>query len=100
MADAALAELRRPPAREEEDFKLNLFTSKGFALAQRLTNSLGYRFRREGVMLDGKRFCETHYPDGTWMRTEHGPEGTVCEWTDELGACNRIVTAPVRHRAR
>ncbi|MFM0432364.1 hypothetical protein PQQ75_25360 [Paraburkholderia aspalathi] len=36
MADAALAELRRPPAREEEDFKLNLFTSKGFALAQRI----------------------------------------------------------------
>jgi hypothetical protein len=36
MAEAAIAELRRPPAREEEDFKLNLFTSKGFALAQRI----------------------------------------------------------------
>lgn len=36
MADAALAELRRPPAREEENFKVNLFTSKGFALAQRI----------------------------------------------------------------
>jgi hypothetical protein len=40
MADAALSDLRRSPVREEEDFELNLFTAKGFALAQRIAMAL------------------------------------------------------------
>ena len=56
----------------------------------------GRDFTRKGVMLNGKTYRETLHPDGTWFRCESGPEGTVCEWTDTHGACNRVVTGPRR----
>lgn len=54
---------------------------------------------RRGVTLDGKTYSETLYSDGTWIRCESSLAGTVCEWTDTSGACNRIVTGPPRKRA-
>lgn len=50
-------------------------------------------YRRDGLRPDGRTYSETLYPDGTWFRSESGPAGTVCEWTDPSGACNRLITA-------
>jgi hypothetical protein len=54
----------------------------------------GRDFTRKGRTLDGKSYRETLYPNGTWSRCVSGPAGIVCEWTDESGACNQIVTRP------
>lgn len=51
-------------------------------------------FSRSGLMLDGSAYREVFHPDGTWMRFESGPRGTICEWTDSSGAFNRVVTGP------
>jgi hypothetical protein len=75
-------------------------------IAKELAIDLGARvlgwcrreYRRDGVKPDGKTYSQTLYPDGTWFRSESGPAGTVCEWTDPSGACNRIVTG-ARKRA-
>jgi hypothetical protein len=56
----------------------------------------GRDFTRKGATLNGKTYRETLHPDGTWFRCESGPEGTICEWTDTHGACNRVVTGPRR----
>jgi hypothetical protein len=53
-------------------------------------------FSHRGATLDGKKYWEYFFSDGTWMRCESGPQGNVCEWTDRYGACNRVETSPVR----
>ena len=72
----------------------NVARELAIELGARVLGWSGREYRRTGVRLDGKIYTETLYPDGTWYRSERGPLGTVCEWTDRSGACNRIVTAP------
>jgi hypothetical protein len=59
---------------------------------------MGRDFTRRGATLDGKTYVETQHPDGTWIRCVSGPEGTVCEWTDTYGACNKVITGPRKDR--
>jgi hypothetical protein len=68
------------------------------SVAARLSVSLGREFRRKGATLNGRTYVEAFHADGTWMRCVIGPEDTVCEWTDSYGACNKVVTRPVRAR--
>ena len=72
----------------------NLAKETAIDLGARVMNSLGRDFSRTGATLGGNVYRETLYSDGTWIRCESGPAGTVCEWTDTSGACNRIVTGP------
>lgn len=63
-------------------------------------NWMGRDFTRRGATFDGKTYVETQHPDGTWIRCVCGPEGTVCEWTDTYGACNKVITGPRKNRPR
>ncbi len=74
----------------------NLAKEMAFTVCERIAASLGRDFDRRGYMLDGRKFRETTHVDGTWIRCESGPRGTVCEWTDAYGHCSKVVTGPVR----
>lgn len=63
-----------------------------FELCSRLVTLSGHTFCRTGVTLGGRAFLEVHYPRGTWLRCEFGAAGSVYEWTDENGRCNRLET--------
>jgi len=77
----------------------NVVMDMTFALFERLANGFGHHFEHRGVTLDGKDYRERHFSDGTWMRTVRAADGTtICEWTDTLGACNRIETGPHERR--
>jgi hypothetical protein len=72
----------------------NLAKEMSFACCGHVFGWLGRDLIRTGRTVDGKIYRETLYPDGTWFRSESGPRGTVCEWTDTSGACNRVETGP------
>jgi len=77
----------------------NLVRELASACCAQVMNWMGRDFTRRGVTLDGKTYVETQHPDGTWIHCISGPEGTVCEWTDRCGACNKITTGPRRDRS-
>lgn len=68
----------------------NIAKECAFALCEAIVTASGRTFSRTGVTLSGGAFSETHYPNGTWLRCESGDSGTVCDWTDSLGGCNRV----------
>jgi hypothetical protein len=70
----------------------NLVKESAIDLGARVLGWSGRDFSRSGATLQGKVYRETLYADGTWIRCESGPDGTVCEWTDRSGVCNRIET--------
>jgi hypothetical protein len=72
----------------------NLAKEMSFGCCGHVFGWLGRDLIRTGRTLDGKIYRETLCSDGTWFRSESGPHGTVCEWTDTSGACNRIETGP------
>jgi hypothetical protein len=65
-----------------------------FELCSRLVTLSGRTFFRTGVTLGGRAFLEVHYPRGIWLRCEFGPAGSVYEWNDANGCCNRLETEP------
>jgi hypothetical protein len=71
----------------------NIVKEVAFSIAERIARALERDFTRSGVTFTGKRYRFVQYVDGTWMRCESGPHGTVCEWMDTFGACNRIETS-------
>jgi hypothetical protein len=71
----------------------NVAKECGFILAERTAAALGLDFDRRGYTLDGRRFRKTLYPDGSWTRCETSARGTVCEWTDPFGRCEKVVTS-------
>lgn len=78
----------------------NLAKEVAFGICAVVVNRCGHLFSRRGLTIDGRRFRETQYPDGTWIRFETGPTGTMCEWTNKLGICNRIDVGPRADSAR
>ena len=69
----------------------NLVKECAVYLCSRILNALGRDFYRRGVLFDGTPFSERFHADGTWRRFEYRPQHTVCEWTDNFGACYRRV---------
>jgi hypothetical protein len=78
----------------------NLAKEVAFDCFAQVFGRLGRDFMRTGRTVDGRIYRKTLYPDGTWFRSESGPRGTVCEWTDASGACNRIETGPRERSGR
>jgi hypothetical protein len=74
----------------------NLAKEMSFDCCAQVFGWLGRDLIRTGRTVDGKIYREARYTDGTWFRSESGPRGTVCEWTDASGACSRIETGPRR----
>ena len=53
---------------------------------------------KAAARLGGRGFLEVHGPLGTGLRCELGPAGSVYEWTELDGRCNRLAfrRLPVR----
>jgi len=74
----------------------NLVKECAIWISARVVNSFCIDFYRRGVTLDGKAFREVFRADGTWRRCEFSDLQTICEWTDQFGACNRSISGPRR----